>query len=143
MSKKNLGLLLMISAYLNTSAQCEYYEDSTSLRTVGASSAPLCNGSFAYCSKNGYTVFPHTGYRVLNLMINIIYDFNSTFDPLASVGVGAWNPGTPNTINSNPPSYLAAFMDQDFTTLPPQGIMTRKYYESSFGALTVKKILYL
>lgn len=51
----------------------------------------------------------------------------------ASAPTNYWNPGTANTANSNPPANLTSFMDADFTTIPPQGIFTRKYYESSFS----------
>ncbi|HNJ31836.1 MAG TPA: T9SS type A sorting domain-containing protein [Bacteroidia bacterium] len=133
-----ISTLLLLSS-LNSFSQCEYIEDSTALRTIGNISATLCNSNFTYCSKNGFSLFPHTNYRVLNIMINIIYDVNPSWDPYyqATPGANDWNPGTPNTINSNPPAYLSSFMDQDFNTLPPQGIMTRKYYESSFGALHI------
>ncbi|MBX3106699.1 MAG: hypothetical protein KIS69_11580 [Bacteroidetes bacterium] len=63
-------------------------------------------------------------------MINIIYDVNPCLDPLYNncnpPSAGAWNPGTPNSINTNPPNYLTAFMDQDFNTLPYVGAMTLK-----------------
>jgi hypothetical protein len=141
MRKIKIIIVLMLTGKL-LFAQCEYIEDSTTLRVIGSASAPSCNSNFTYCSKNGYSISPY-GNRVLNLMINIIYDQTPAADPLAGTSSNYWDPGTSNTINSNPPTNLTSFMDADFATVPPQGIFTRKYYELSFGALTVKKILYL
>jgi hypothetical protein len=141
MRKIKIIIVLMLTGKL-LFAQCEYIEDSTALRVNGTVSAPTCSGNFTYCSKNGFSISPYGNYRVLNLMINIIYDATPN-DPLAGAPSNYWDPGTSNTVNSNPPANLTSFMDANFTSIPPQGIFTRKYYESSFGALTVKKILYL
>ncbi|HNU34950.1 MAG TPA: hypothetical protein PKN75_15290 [Bacteroidia bacterium] len=128
--KKLLIKFTFITMFIRGYSQCTYFEDSTTLRTIGNVSATLCNSNFTYCSKNGYGLYPHTNYRVLNLMINIIYDVNPCLDPLYNncnpPSAGAWNPGTPNSINTNPPNYLTAFMDQDFNTLPYVGAMTLK-----------------
>lgn len=136
MRKIKIIIVLMLTGKL-LFAQCEYIEDSTALRVIGSASAPSCNSNFTYCSKNGYSISPYGNYRVLNLMINIIYDQTPAADPLAGTSSNYWNPGTTNTVNSNVPSNLNNFMDADFTTIPPQGIFTRKYYESSFGAMHV------
>ena len=133
LSKPISAIAIVLLLNQNAMAQeCEFVDPSPPSALQGAT----------YESKNGFSISPYGNYRVLNLMINIIYDATPN-DPLAGAPSNYWDPGTSNTVNSNPPTNLTSFMDADFATVPPQGIFTRKYYELSFGALTVKKILYL
>ncbi len=87
---KRLITLCFLLTFNKIYSQCEYIEDSTALRTTGNVSAPLCNSNLTYCSKNGYALLPHTGYRVLNLMINIVYDINPSWDPYFQATPGTY-----------------------------------------------------
>jgi len=71
--------------------------------------------------------------RMLNIMINIIYDQTPERDPLINKTEHPWQPGKPNSINSNVPAFLDKYMDPDLINRNPQGMITRYYYESSLG----------
>ncbi|OQB61161.1 MAG: hypothetical protein BWX95_02002 [Bacteroidetes bacterium ADurb.Bin141] len=65
-SKKLLLAAILLSFNtVNIFAQCEYINDTNATRLVGISSSPLCSGNYTYCSKNGWSVFPHSNYRIL------------------------------------------------------------------------------
>lgn len=70
---------------------------------------------------------------MLNIFINIIYDQTPSHDPMMNKPEHPWQPGKPNTINTNVPSFLKNYMDPDLTDGNPQGMITRYYYESSLG----------
>ncbi len=89
MKKSIFTLSLLVIVICNNYAQeCEYIDDATG-RVLGSTSAPLCTGTFTYCSKNGYSHFPNTTYRTLNLYINIIYDIVPSYDPYYNNNNGA------------------------------------------------------
>ncbi|HOY33325.1 MAG TPA: hypothetical protein PKW80_15700 [Bacteroidales bacterium] len=86
-----------------------------------------------YSSKNGIDIPPKVTMRMLNIFINIIYDQTPDRDPLLNKTDHPWQPGKPNSINTNVPSFLNQYMDPDLTGSNPQGMLTRYYYESSLG----------
>ena len=94
----------------------------------------------SYC-QNTYKTFygdymPPTGtIRTLNLFINIIYDQSN--DPFAQNITPFWMPGAPNSINNNPPSYLAGFLDHTYNPNNIVGSFTKRYAQASFNQLIV------
>lgn len=86
-------------------------------------------GQTTYKTYFGDYVSPVDTFRVLNIFINIIYDLCDTCD-LAPSQTPLWLPGTVNTINSNPPSYLAGFMDTELSS-NLQGSYTKRYAQAS------------
>ena len=89
-----------------------------------------------YQSKNGSGVPTDGLYRVITIMINIIYDQTPTRNPIDESIQHAWMPGIPNSINNSIPSYLSDFYDSEYDPNNTHGI-TRALHESSFGKLVV------
>jgi hypothetical protein len=93
-------------------------------------------------SWDGYDMSPHAQYRFLNLFVNIIYDQCDDPDTLNicwpkitdTLYEGINNQAIPCYLNSVHPDLL----DVEFTnTSSVHGSMTKRYYESSFGHLTL------
>ncbi len=83
------------------------------------------------------SIKPTGTYRLLNIMVNIHYDQTPDLDP-AQNGSSTWWPSTTvQGINNqqNLPTYLTDFMDYDYNPNNVNGMMTRIFYESSFGDL--------
>jgi hypothetical protein len=89
------------------------------------------------CTYYGDNMSPVDTIRVLNIFINIIYDQCDTCDPLHGMNTPYWEPGPPNTVNINPPGYLADWMDSDFDPDHIRGSFTRILAQSSFNHLVV------
>jgi len=89
-------------------------------------------------SWDGWLMSPHGNYRALNLFINIIYDQNINSDPIDSPN-STWPRATVEGINNyiTLPTYIKApdpdLFDPYEQPDPGHGILTRKYFESSFG----------
>lgn len=91
-----------------------------------------------FSSCNGNTIPVEGTFRILNIFVNIIYDQTPERDPFYNVKTKVWMPGNPDIINDSPPYYLKYFLDTDTLNADfPKGIMTRLFYESSFGQLVV------
>jgi len=86
-----------------------------------------------YSSKNGIDIPPVIKMRMLNIFININYDQTPERDPLLNNKEHPWQPGRPNSINTNVPVFLKSYMDPDLANSEPQGMITKYYYESSLG----------
>jgi hypothetical protein len=85
----------------------------------------------------GDNMSPEDTLRVLNIFVNINYDQCDTCDPLNGQNTPYWNPGPPNSINVNPPSYLTDWMDSDFDPDDIHGTFTRILAQASFNTLIV------
>ncbi|MEI6766876.1 MAG: hypothetical protein WCM76_14700 [Bacteroidota bacterium] len=94
-------------------------------------------GQTLYSSREGCALPPRGTIRILNLFINIVYDQTPERDPAISKPDAPWKAGLPNTINTNPPSYLASFIDSDLKNNQPNGLMTKLFFESSLGMYRV------
>jgi len=86
-----------------------------------------------YSSRNGIDIPPKIRMRMLNIFINIIYDQTPERDPMLNKTDHPWQPGKPNSINTNVPAFLINYMDPELGNNKPQGMITRYYYESSLG----------
>ncbi|MEI6851718.1 MAG: hypothetical protein WCL06_02705 [Bacteroidota bacterium] len=86
-----------------------------------------------YSSRNGTSIYPKAKMRMLNLFINIIYDQTPDRDPQKNETKNPWQPGKPNTVNSNVPAFLKGFMDPDLTGAPLKSVISGFFYESSLG----------
>lgn len=90
-----------------------------------------------YKTYYGDYVYPVDTFRVLNFFINIIYDQCENCDPYEDPAkTPNWIPGPPNTINTNPPAYLANFMDSDLGT-ELHGTYTKRYASASFNKFII------
>jgi hypothetical protein len=92
-------------------------------------------GQKIYDSRNGNYIPTHGEFRILNILVNIIYDQTPERDPLFGKEITFWKPGNPDKLNDNPPSYLKGFMDTDFDGESCKGLMSRLFDESSLGNL--------
>jgi len=85
----------------------------------------------------GEKMYPVDTFRALNVFININYDSCPTCDPCYGKTTTNWMPGSPNTINDNPPGYLNDYMDSDFNPNNIHGTFTKRYAEASFNKFIV------
>lgn len=83
-------------------------------------------------SWDGYNISPVDTMRSLNIFVNIIYDINSSLNPVS--GDGHWPYVTTESVRDNGPDYLTDFLDTEYTgSENVHGTMTKLYHESSFG----------
>lgn len=81
---------------------------------------------------------PPTGrLHTLNFFINIIYDQTPEDDPVKETDTPLWFPGSPNSINNNPPSFLDGFMDNEYVPGNIVGSFTKRFAEASFNQLII------
>jgi hypothetical protein len=81
---------------------------------------------------------PPTGrLHTLNFFVNIIYDQTPNADPLKDSNTPLWLPGTPNSMNNNPPSFLDGFMDSEYDPENIKGSFTKRFAEASFNQLII------
>ena len=77
---------------------------------------------------------PPTGrLHTLNIFINIIFDQTPGDDPVEDADTPLWQPGTPNSVNSNPPAFLKGFMDNEYDPENIRGSFTKRFAEVSFN----------
>jgi hypothetical protein len=86
-----------------------------------------------YSSRNGTSISPKAKMRMLNLLINIVYDQTPDRDPLKDDTQNPWQPGKINSLNSNVPAFLKGFMEPDLNDAPLKSVFSGFFYESSLG----------
>ena len=75
-------------------------------------------------------------FRILNILINIIYDVHPEKDPCRNEEVIRWPEATKEGVNSSSvPNFLLQFMDTSYIPGKNKGVITRLYGESSFDLL--------
>ena len=75
-------------------------------------------------------------FRILNILINIIYDVHPEKDPCRNEEVIRWPEATKEGVNSSAvPNFLLQFMDTSYIPGKNKGAITRLYGESSFDML--------
>jgi hypothetical protein len=95
---------------------------------------PLAGFCQSQCdSRNGNSIPAHGKFRILNILINIVYDQTPERDPYYGVTNTDWRPGNPDKLNDNLPAYLNKFLSVDYKGTKPEGLMSRLFYESSLG----------
>jgi hypothetical protein len=109
--------------------------------------ADTTNASFKsnYQSWQGYfhqlpstlaSIKPTGTYRLLNIMVNIIYDQTDTLDPKYNITCNLWPAASEQGINNQSiPTYLITDFIDVLDNGQVHGVMTRLFYESSFGNL--------
>jgi hypothetical protein len=94
------------------------------------------NSQYIYKTYYGDYMSPVDTFRVLNIFVNIIFDQTPNRDTLKDVVTPNWLPGPANTMNVNPPVYLADYMDSDFNP-DFHGTYTKRYAQASFNKFIV------
>ena len=83
------------------------------------------------------SIKPYGTYRLLNILVNIIYDVD-TINPYPNNN-GIWDQATEQGINNQniPFSLISDFLDLEFNYESIRGAMSRLYHEASFGKLVL------
>lgn len=137
--KNIIFLLLFLVSLTNVFGQEDHY---CLIDTSGVSQKSNYSSRSGFYAQinDGVSIQPNGTYRLLNIFVNIIYDQDPDMDPQGNSQNPTWPAALNQGVNNESiPIYLIddSFLDVEFNPNDINGVMTKLYYESSFGKLIV------